>query len=185
MSISIPGTLCVIERNGRNGPFTVAEINTEIGQFKLKHRVLEQFSEGSYSGVFILTRIYNQSNFSKGQIWVSLCADLDWDALQIMAQSEQVQVSASLAVAELVAEHAADEAETADVPPATAIPVPDEDLVADLPMLQQQIDAGRNRIKLDGSMSDRDAFRQLRQALKDKGYRFDGQSQSWLYAEAA
>ena len=89
MSFSLSGTLNVIERNGRNGPFTVAELNTDVGVFKIKHRVLEQFDQGAYSGVFIVTRIYNQSNFSKGQIWVSLCADLDWDALQIMAQSEQ------------------------------------------------------------------------------------------------
>ena len=78
MSFSLPGTLNVIERNGRNGPFTVAELNTDVGVFKIKHRVLEQFDQGAYSGVFIVTRIYNQSNFSKGQIWVSLCADLDW-----------------------------------------------------------------------------------------------------------
>ena len=44
MSISIPGTLNVIERQGRKGAFMVAELQTEIGSFDLKHRVLEQFS---------------------------------------------------------------------------------------------------------------------------------------------
>lgn len=41
MSISIPGTLNVVERSGRNGIFMVAELQTEIGSFDLKHRVLE------------------------------------------------------------------------------------------------------------------------------------------------
>ncbi len=38
MSISIPGTLNVIERQGRKGAFMVAELQTEIGSFDLKHQ---------------------------------------------------------------------------------------------------------------------------------------------------
>jgi hypothetical protein len=41
MSITIAGKLTVIERNGRNGTFTVSELITEIGTFKLKNRVLD------------------------------------------------------------------------------------------------------------------------------------------------
>ena len=154
MSFSLSGTLNVIERNGRNGPFTVAELNTDVGVFKIKHRVLEQFDQGAYSGVFIVTRIYNQSNFSKGQIWVSLCADLDWDALQIMAQSEQVQVSTSMAV-------------------------------ADMATLQRLLADHAAYVKLDASIEDRTLFRQLRDTLKEAGYRFDGNNQSWFLPQVA
>ena len=77
MSISIPGNLNVLERHGRNGAFMVAELQTEIGVFDVKHRVLEQFSEGSYDGVFIITRIFNQAVTWKNGTWTKLCAELD------------------------------------------------------------------------------------------------------------
>jgi hypothetical protein len=190
MSFSLSGTLNVIERNGRNGPFTVAELNTDVGVFKIKHRVLEQFDQGAYSGVFIITRIYNQSNFSKGQIWVSLCADLDWDALQIMAQSEQVHVSTSMAVAEIVGEdeEAHPTTAVADLAKPTANTVPqidDDEAVADMATLQCLLADHAAYIKLDASIEDRTLFRQLRDALKERGYRFDGNSQSWFLPEAA
>ena len=104
MSISIPGTLNVIERQGRKGAFMVAELQTEIGSFDLKHRVLEQFSEGAYEGIFIITRIFNQAVSWKNGTWTKLCADLDWEALRIMAQSDEVGTSDSLAMAQIMAE---------------------------------------------------------------------------------
>ena len=104
MSIAIPGKLTVIERNGSRGIFTVGELQTQIGAFQIKHRVLDQFPEGSYDGLFYLTRVYNQSNFAKGRIWVSLYADLDWEQLQIMAQNHVAEVSESLQMAGIAAE---------------------------------------------------------------------------------
>ena len=191
MSFSLPGTLNVIERNGRNGPFTVAELNTDVGVFKIKHRVLEQFDQGAYSGVFIVTRIYNQSNFSKGQIWVSLCADLDWDAWQMMAQSEQVQVSTSMAVAEIVGEdeetHPPAAAAATPTEPAAkaAPPMDDDEAVADMATLQRLLADHAAYVKLDASIEDRTLFRQLRDALKEAGYRFDGNNQSWFLPQVA
>lgn len=191
MSISIPGTLNVLERQGRNGPFMVAELETEIGNFDLKHRVLEQFSEGAYEGVFVITRIFNQAVSWKNGTWTKLCADLDWEALRILAQSNDVDGSSeSLAVAQIIAE-ACDEAvqhhnQDFKQPPAVATEALqlDAEAVYDRDMLSQLIMDGVKHIKLDATMDDRNLFRELRQTLDRAGYSFQGRTQSWLFDAA-
>ena len=191
MSISIPGTLNVLERQGRNGAFMVAELETEIGNFDLKHRVLEQFSEGAYEGVFVITRIFNQAMSWKNGTWTKLCAELDWETLKILAQSDDVDAASdSLAVAQIMAE-AQDEAvqhhaQGFKQPPAVATEALqlDAEAVYDRDMLSQLIMDGAKHIKLDATMDDRKLFRELRQTLDQAGYSFQGRTQSWLFDPA-
>ena len=191
MSISIPGTLNVIERQGRKGAFMVAELQTEIGSFALKHRVLEQFSEGAYEGIFIITRIFNQAVSWKNGTWTKLCADLDWEALRIMAQSDEVGTSDSLAMAQIMAEAEAEEEPKQETAPAAVVPPrqveaqADDAAVYDLDTLTVLIMDGVPRIRLDATLEDRRLFTELRNALKSAGYRFDGKTQSWYFPEAA
>ena len=191
MSISIPGTLNVIERQGRKGAFMVAELQTEIGSFDLKHRVLEQFSEGAYEGIFIITRIFNQAVSWKNGTWTKLCADLDWEALRIMAQSDEVGTSDSLAMAQIMAEAEAEEEPKQETAPAAVVPPrqvesqADDAAVYDLDTLTVLIMDGVPRIRLDATLEDRRLFTELRNALKSAGYRFDGKTQSWYFPEAA
>ena len=191
MSISIPGTLNVIERQGRKGAFMVAELQTEIGSFDLKHRVLEQFSEGAYEGIFIITRIFNQSVTWRNGTWTKLCADLDWEALRIMAQSDEVGTSDSLAMAQIMAEAEAEEEPKQETAPAAVVPPrqveaqADDAAVYDLDTLTVLIMDGVPRIRLDATLEDRRLFTELRNALKNAGYRFDGKTQSWYFPEAA
>ena len=191
MSISIPGTLNVIERQGRKGAFMVAELQTEIGSFDLKHRVLEQFSEGAYEGIFIITRIFNQAVSWKNGPWTKLCADLDWEALRIMAQSDEVGTSDSLAMAQIMAEAEAEEEPKQETAPAAVVPPrqveaqADDAAVYDLDTLTVLIMDGVPRIRLDATLEDRRLFTELRNALKSAGYRFDGKTQSWYFPEAA
>ena len=191
MSISIPGTLNVIERQGRKGAFMVAELQTEIGSFDLKHRVLEQFSEGAYEGIFIITRIFNQAVSWKNGTWTKLCADLDWEALRIMAQSDEVGTSDSLAMAQIMAEAEAEEEPKQETAPAAVVPPrqveaqADHAAVYDLDTLTVLIMDGVPRIRLDATLEDRRLFTELRNALKSAGYRFDGKTQSWYFPEAA
>ena len=191
MSISIPGTLNVIERQGRKGAFMVAELQTEIGSFDLKHRVLEQFSEGAYEGIFIITRIFNQAVSWKNGTWTKLCADLDWEALRIMAQSDEVGTSDSLAMAQIMAEAEAEEEPKQETAPAAVVPPrqveaqADDAAVYDLDTLTVLIMDGVPRIRLDATLEDRRLFTELRNALKSEGYRFDGKTQSWYFPEAA
>ena len=191
MSISIPGTLNVVERSGRNGIFMVAALQTEIGSFDLKHRVLEQFSEGAYEGIFIITRIFNQAVSWKNGTWTKLCADLDWEALRIMAQSDEVGTSDSLAMAQIMAEAEAEEEPKQETAPAAVVPPrqveaqADDAAVYDLDTLTVLIMDGVPRIRLDATLEDRRLFTELRNALKSAGYRFDGKTQSWYFPEAA
>ena len=191
MSISIPGTLNVIERQSRKGAFMVAELQTEIGSFDLKHRVLEQFSEGAYEGIFIITRIFNQAVSWKNGTWTKLCADLDWEALRIMAQSDEVGTSDSLAMAQIMAEAEAEEEPKQETAPAAVVPPrqveaqADDAAVYDLDTLTVLIMDGVPRIRLDATLEDRRLFTELRNALKSAGYRFDGKTQSWYFPEAA
>ena len=191
MSISIPGTLNVIERQGRKGAFMVAELQTEIGSFDLKHRVLEQFSEGAYEGIFIITRIFNQAVSWKNGTWTKLCADLDWEALRIMAQSDEVGTTDSLAMAQIMAEAEAEEEPKQETAPAAVVPPrqveaqADDAAVYDLDTLTVLIMDGVPRIRLDATLEDRRLFTELRNALKSAGYRFDGKTQSWYFPEAA
>lgn len=191
MSFSIPATLNVIERTGRNGAFMVAELITDIGTFDLKHRVLEQFQEGNYQGVFIITRVYTQSVTWKNGTWTKLCADLDWEALRIMAQSEEAIPSTGLTVAQMVEEEttSAEVVTPAPVVQVQATPVQtalldmnDENLIADLASLQLKM-AHSEPVKLDATMEDRTLFRQLRDELKSNGYRFNALDQSWVLVE--
>ena len=191
MSISIPGTLNVIERQGRKGAFMVAELQTEIGSFDLKHRVLEQFSEGAYEGIFIITRIFNQAVSWENGTWTKRCADLDWEALRIMAQSDEVGTSDSLAMAQIMAEAEAEEEPKQETAPAAVVPPrqveaqADDAAVYDLDTLTVLIMDGVPRIRLDATLEDRRLFTELRNALKSAGYRFDGKTQSWYFPEAA
>lgn len=191
MSIAIPGKLTVIERNGRNGVFTVGELQTSIGAFQIKHRVLDQFPEGSYDGMFYLTRIYNQSNFAKGRIWVSLYADLDWEALQIMAQNQEHEISESLHIAAEQEEHlpTPNQAEASAVEPVTVSEAVSGDngsgseedgLIDSMERLEQMLATNPSSIHLDASIDDRNLFRQLRLRVKEAGYTyFHAQTQSW------
>ncbi|MFV2028653.1 DUF3275 family protein [Neisseria sp. S1] len=190
MSLSIPATLNIIQRTGRNGVFTVAELIADIGTFDVRHRILEQFDEGSYQGVFTITRIYTLPVNWKNGTWTKLCADLDWEELRIMAQSEQTIPSTGLAVAEMVEEETASvDVETpaptsqasASVQTASAA-VGDDDLISDMDTLQLRISLS-DPVKLDATMEDRTLFRQLRDELKTSGYRFNAVDQSWILAE--
>lgn len=184
MSISIPGTLQVIRRTGKNGDFSVGELITDIGRFRVKHKVLDEFEQGSCKGVFVITEVFNVISTTKsGQIWGNLCADLDWDLLKVMAQTDSVDetLEATAAVEETIAEMP--QPEPANEP--TAAPVrSDDNLVSDLSVLAQMLEDGVSEIKLDNTLEDRAAFHVLRNAVKETGkYRFDPNGQKWVRKE--
>lgn len=55
--ISIEGTLAIRKISGRNGDFSVGELQTSIGVFAVKDTVLDQYDEGKYKGIFMVNRI--------------------------------------------------------------------------------------------------------------------------------
>lgn len=74
--IKIPGTLEVKTIRGGNGDFNVGELQTAIGEFKIKDKILEQFQSGSYPGEFLISKIYPHSYTWYGKITIEIRAML-------------------------------------------------------------------------------------------------------------
>ena len=178
MSISIPGTLRVIQRTGRFGNFCVGMLDTEIGSFRIKNPVLDEFDEGSYEGVFLITKIQLAVNYTDGSCHQDLAAQLDWEALRIMNQSEQVEESETLETAAMI-EKVVSETPT-EPEPKTPTPS-DDNLISDMKALQALLDSGADEIKLDNTLEDRSKFIELFNVIRDsKAYRFDPNGQKWV-----
>lgn len=80
--VSLQGALTVKWINGRNGEFAVGVLRTQIGEFKVKDSVLDQFEEGTYAGTFWVSQIFSKSYESRGLIMIetrAVLADLQID----------------------------------------------------------------------------------------------------------
>jgi len=76
--IRIEGKLLVKQiRASRNGPFCIADLVTELGEFKVKDPLLDQFSEGEYQGTFWISQIYLHAYVSYGKAVTEIRARLD------------------------------------------------------------------------------------------------------------
>ncbi len=191
MSIAVPGKLNIIERKYRNGSgsFFIGELDTDVGKFSIRNDVLMQFETGSYEGNFMVARIFPHSFTTQdNRIFTEIRADLDWEALRIMAETELLEPPSIVQEAVAQAEEAAIEQEQVEQPRpdriTTAAPsVGDEALIADMEALEQQLADQVAVIKLDSAIAaaDRDAFRSLIKRIKATGqYRFSPDNQSWL-----
>ena len=193
MSFQMIGKLNIKERmlkNG-NGSFMVAELVGEEGTFSVKNDVLVQFTPGSYEGSFTVQKFFSKPYVTgSGQVIVETRAILDWDALSIMAQSENLEDSGSLdvsaAVAESVAENEASGHASFDdapvKPKATFSGFESDDLISDKAFLENAIAQGDAEIKLDPTMPE---FRALIGKVKEAGYRFNPKKQSWYLEKVA
>lgn len=76
MSVRIQGTLTVKRINGANGPFCVGSLVSEIGEFRVKDAILEQFEEGAYQGSFWIAHIFPSSYITSGRMVVEVRAKL-------------------------------------------------------------------------------------------------------------
>ncbi|WP_018606065.1 DUF3275 family protein [Uliginosibacterium gangwonense] len=74
MPISIRGTLRVKSVTGRNGRFSVGDLETEIGTFRIKDAVLDQYRDGIYTGTFWLSEVFNSSYSANGRLVIELRA---------------------------------------------------------------------------------------------------------------
>lgn len=76
MSLRIDGTLLVKKISSRNGPFCIGELHTDIGEFKVKDSIIDQFKEGRYAGKFWISQIYPHSYFAFGKVIIEIRAKL-------------------------------------------------------------------------------------------------------------
>lgn len=181
--ITLQGTLRVRSINGRNGRFNVADLSTEIGDFKVKDAFLDQFEEGAYDGAFQIGRIYAASYTNGGRITIETRAHV----LGVRLLNDQVgqlptetvepdpieEVQQSPEPPEVAAQ--ADAVETIDPAPMT-VELEEED--PDKLLFGHIFPLG-GTVMLDPTV-DRARFRQQRDRLKGLGYRFNPLNQNWV-----
>ena len=194
--IRVPGTLIVNRREGRNGSFSVGELITQIGEFKVKDTALDQFEPGEYKGDFVIKWIEPITNTWRGRVFVENRATLQdiiiIDALEddelarkkadaknppeqdpIEANSSQSPSASKEAHTTPVSEEAAEPTQVGDA---------DDNCNEERELLGELFDAFANKqmIKLDPSV-DREVFRKQRDLLRSRDYRFNSTEQVWLF----
>jgi hypothetical protein len=199
MSISIHGNLRIKRINGSNGPFCVGDLETEIGEFRVKDAVLDQFDEGLYTGQFWIQQIYPWSYSSYGRMVIEIrakLADLQIDGRQRGANSRDMQEpDPAKETPTSPAAPTPSESQPSSAPAPQPDAEPDEtgSAAADTADLADDPDwalfgdeiyalvLAREAVKLDPTI-DRIQFRLQRDRLKALGYSFHAGSQSWQLA---
>ena len=77
MSIVVSGSLTIREIFGRNGPFKVGQLITQLGDFSVKDALLDQYEPGTYEGNFGIGRIYPSYYMAGGRIIVEVRASVE------------------------------------------------------------------------------------------------------------
>lgn len=189
--IRISGILNVKSIKGSRGAFSVGELTSSVGSFKVKDQILDQFSEGSYEGEFLVAHIYPASYVHYGRVITEIRAKLAEIILpegeekplpeQTVPQEpdpvEEPQAVAAATPAEAPADAAVDTQ-------AAAGPLTEEE-AKDLALFGAELYGAvtkRDAIKLDPTV-DRLKFRAQRDRLKGLGYRFDAARQAWGFEE--
>lgn len=186
--ITLNGTLRVRSINGRNGRFNVADLVTEIGEFKVKDAFLDQFEEGAYDGAFQIGRIFSASYTNSGRITIETRAHV----LGVRLLNDQVGQLPTETVEpdpiEEVQQHPNPEPPANVAAQADAVETIDSELTTDE---REEEDPDKllfghlyplgGTVALDPTV-DRARFRRQRDRLKELGYRFEPLQQSWLKA---
>ena len=191
--LQVNGTLTVKKIHGAKGAFSVGDLVTEVGTFKIKDALLDQFEEGRYQGTFAVSSIYLSSYIWRGKSMTDIRANL------VDVQLDEVGDVAPESVPpqdepDPIEEEAARPQATSAIEPS-----PETTVVVVTPTGQVDVDPAlealvklfgaelgakvwkREGIKLDPTV-DRGLFREQRDHLKELGYRFDAKAQAWAVA---
>lgn len=199
--INLPGKLSVKSISGRNGAFSVGKLSTSVGEFVVKDAMLDQFSEGSYDGEFLISKIFPHSYSVRGNIVVEVRAIVD--QIHIAEANEGEQHENGSAVPDPLDEEKAGGTQVgASKQPGQ--PAPEETKVesstGEKDAASQQMEFGSEHARLDYELFgdlytevaglydgikldptvDRAKFRAQRDRLKELGYSFDSPTQSWV-----
>lgn len=203
----LDGLLTIITRNGKNGEFRVAKLETGIGDFAVKDQVLEQYEPGIYTGKFLVGLIQPKPSFWRNSVFVEVRAYLDeliidaHDQLDEDATKSVESANTGPAMDPLELERseapkpASTDAKTSVVASAVE-PANEEELLIALGFVREldvqegrlgkddkgdQIAAviAREPVALDAKALDREALRKQRDHLKGIGYSFISTGQYW------
>lgn len=180
--MNIDGVLSIRTIQGRNGPFNVGRLITDLGEFAVKDTLLDQYDEGRYEGNFSITQIFPASYFAGGRFVVEVRAtlkNLSLDGVDELKPEDKA---------------AASEPDPMDDQPSPAVSTEAPSSTA---QLQQPsvVEAGAEgdealfgmlwplgtQVRLDPTV-DRKRFREQRNRLKALSYTFDAIEQIWSNA---
>jgi hypothetical protein len=199
MTVVFTGVLKVKELTGRRGAFLVGDLVTELGTFKIKDQILDQFAEGEYRGRFAVSRIFPDAYVHYGRVITEIRADvaeIHLDEVEPGAQQEDIpaepdpldRAEQSVSTAppapveqkeEPAASGASSTADADSLPAADSSGLPAEDVALFGEELAALIAQGAN-LKLDTTV-DRERFRhQCRRLRQPYGYDFEAKSQTWF-----
>ena len=186
MSIRTSGTLVIKEIKGANGKFCVGDLNTPLGEFKVKEPILDQFQEGRYEGEFLIERFYLSSYVWRGKSTTDIRAKVQDIFLDTVDEGKVEETQSEPDPIATEPSAAPTQAASPDAP-VPAVTVSEEGSLdpvyqallelfgVDLAVLVRDNEA----VKLDPTV-DRALFRSQRDRLKEIGYVFDAKSQVWL-----
>lgn len=191
--LQVNGTLTVKKIHGAKGAFSVGDLVTEVGTFKIKDALLDQFEEGRYQGAFAISSIYLSSYIWRGKSMTDIRAnlvDVQLDEVSDVApesaptqdEPDPIEEEAARSKTTPVIEPSS-ETTVVVVTPAGQVDV-DPTLEALVKLFGAELGAKvwkREGIKLDPTV-DRGLFREQRDHLKELGYRFDAKAQAWAVA---
>lgn len=187
--ITTNGSLTVTRREGSRGSFSVGDLTTPVGEFKVKDTILDQFEPGTYRGTFVIAKIFASAFVWRGRVIAEIRASLadvlieeskEGDRTRETPPKDPDPIDEKPSGAERTPEAPAPNVKAKPTP---ATPAEGQAAVADadVALFGQELAAlvaARDSVKLDPTV-DREAFRRQRDRLKALGYRFDAKSQSW------
>ena len=182
--ITMNGEINVRTIDGRYGPFNVGTLKTDIGEFAIKDKVLEELSEGSYEARCVIDQIRPNGFLMGNRFAVELLASLyDVDLLQ-----DEADASASQAIVEIdpVEEELTEQPGSRE--PGEQADVPAEAMLGDKKLGDEQCDARElfghlwpcgDSVQLDPTI-DRVSLRAQIHYLKQQGYQYQASSKAWF-----
>ncbi len=185
--ISVPGCLAIKIINGRHGDFRVGNLQTDIGEFSVKDKILDQYDEGSYEGLFDISKIFSSTYSTGSRLVVEVRAVLENIALANAGTIEPEQFG-SLEQDPLDEEQ--DAAKDHHVPEKIEVTAKSGDDLQQGSVQQQETGKSEDEklfgllwplqdcFKLDPTV-DRVIFRHQRERLKAMGYKFVAVGQYW------
>lgn len=186
--ITVTGSIAIRTIEGRFGSFNVGTLDCSVGSFTVKDAAIEEFSEGTYQGTFVIDAIKLDSYISHGRAvtgiraYIQAITILDCDATH-PAPFEMEQDPL-----EEESQHAATPKQN------LSEPVPPTDSTTEKPEnpeseeLNSSADNGqalfgllwplRSTVRLDSTV-DRKRLREQKDYLSQLGYAFDARTQLW------
>jgi len=175
------GKMKVLTSHGRYGQFNYAYLYSAIGDFSVRYNGLDEFEPGEYQGVFFIDKIYtNTRKFGVGIIVEPVAIIED---IKFIESGDEDDINVPEAIVDPIEEEIT--VETKDEPlvdsPEIKQPIQTTSISNDteLKQLFGELLPLEEIVKLDPTVG-RALFRNQRDYLKEHGYSFITQDQSWV-----